>query len=73
MAVRVVDGMDHSRDMSVFVCRLCITGNFIIWDKMFGTYEPEKDEVVYGITTDLKCWSTLWANTHFWHEMWLGT
>lgn len=28
-------------------------GIFIIWDKMFGTFEPEGEKVVYGITTPL--------------------
>ena len=25
-------------------------GMFIIWDKMFGTFEPEDEQVVYGLT-----------------------
>jgi sterol desaturase/sphingolipid hydroxylase (fatty acid hydroxylase superfamily) len=37
-------------------------GVFIIWDKMFGTFEPEKEKPVYGITTPLASWSPLWAN-----------
>ena len=28
-------------------------GIFIIWDKLFGTFEPEGDPVVYGLTTNV--------------------
>jgi sterol desaturase/sphingolipid hydroxylase (fatty acid hydroxylase superfamily) len=27
---------------------------FIFWDKMFGTFEPEGEKVIYGITTNIK-------------------
>jgi len=27
---------------------------FIIWDRIFGTFEEEKEEVVYGLTSNLK-------------------
>lgn len=37
-------------------------GALIIWDKMFGTFEPEGEEVVYGITKPLNSWNPLWAN-----------
>jgi sterol desaturase/sphingolipid hydroxylase (fatty acid hydroxylase superfamily) len=26
---------------------------FIIWDRMFGTYEPEREQVTYGLTTNI--------------------
>lgn len=26
---------------------------FIIWDRMFGTYEPEGEKVIYGLTTNI--------------------
>ncbi|MBX7243241.1 MAG: sterol desaturase family protein [Bacteroidia bacterium] len=37
-------------------------GVFIIWDRMFGTFEPEKAPVVYGVTQSFKSWNPLWAN-----------
>lgn len=37
-------------------------GVFIIWDKMFGTFEPEKAPVVYGVTQSFKSWNPIWAN-----------
>ena len=43
-------------------------GVFILWDRMFGTFQDERVDVpcVYGITTGLKSWNPLWANLHFW-------
>src|SRR6185503_812343 len=44
-------------------------GILIIWDRMFGTYEEEKEEVVYGITTPLRSWNPVWANFSYWGEL----
>jgi sterol desaturase/sphingolipid hydroxylase (fatty acid hydroxylase superfamily) len=43
-------------------------GVFILWDRLFGTFQDEREDVpcVYGITTGLKSWNPLWANLHFW-------
>lgn len=27
---------------------------FIVWDRMFGTYQPEEEQVIYGITTNIE-------------------
>lgn len=43
---------------------------FIFWDKLFGTYEPEGEEVHYGITTPLASWNPIWANAQYWVELW---
>lgn len=47
-------------------------GVFIIWDRMFGTFQPELEDVdiVYGITTPFKSWNPAWANLHYYVEMW---
>lgn len=47
-------------------------GVFIIWDRMFGTFKAEEDpeEIVYGITTQFKSWNPVWANYHYYKEMW---
>lgn len=45
-------------------------GTFIVWDKLFGTFEPESEEVVYGITKPLATWNPIWANLHYWVELW---
>ncbi len=39
-------------------------GALIVWDRMFGTFEPEVEPVVYGITTPLESWNPVWANVH---------
>ncbi len=44
-------------------------GVFIIWDRMFGTFEPEGDEPVYGLVKPLGSFSPLWANVHRWVEV----
>lgn len=41
----------------------------IIWDKMFGTFEPEKEEVCYGVLSPPKSWNPLTIN--FQHYMYL--
>ena len=43
-------------------------GAFIIWDKMFGTFEPERDDetIRYGIVKNLGSFNLLWAAFHEW-------
>lgn len=44
---------------------------FIIWDKLFGTFQKEEDDVVirYGLTHPLKSYSFLWQHFHFLAEL----
>lgn len=44
-------------------------GTLIIWDKLFGTFQREEEEPVYGITTPLGTWDPLRANFHYWVEL----
>jgi alkylglycerol monooxygenase len=39
-------------------------GVFIVWDRLFGTFQAEEEAPVYGITTPLRSWNPLWANVH---------
>ncbi len=39
-------------------------GVFIVWDRWFGTFTPEVQEPVYGLTTPLRSWNPLWAQVH---------
>jgi len=43
-------------------------GAFIIWDKMFGTFEPERDDEIirYGIVKNLGSFNLIWAAFHEW-------
>lgn len=45
-------------------------GTFIIWDKMFGTFQKEEEEPVYGTVQPFKSFNPFWANLHYWKEMW---
>ena len=44
-------------------------GTLIIWDRMFGTFEPEVEEVVYGITKQSKSWNPIWLNFEYWVDL----
>ncbi len=37
---------------------------FIIWDRMFGTFEPEKEQPVYGITTPVESYNPVYLVFH---------
>ena len=51
-------GVHHGRNLHYIDKNYA--GAFIIWDKMFGTFEPEVEEVVYGITVAPKTWSPIY-------------
>ena len=46
-------------------------GVFIIWDRLFGTFKEEEDEVtcIYGIRGPLKTFNPVWANFHIYVKM----
>jgi len=41
-------------------------GTFIVFDRMFGTFQVEEEEVVYGITSQTNSWNPLWVNFQYW-------
>lgn len=43
---------------------------FILWDKIFGTYEPELEPVCYGVTKPPKSWDPFLINIQFWKQLW---
>lgn len=44
---------------------------FIIWDRMFGTYEPEHIPVKYGLTTPIdNKWNPFFINFHEYKDIW---
>ncbi len=45
-------------------------GIFIVWDRMFGTFEPESEKVVYGITRPVNSHNLLWLNLHEYLRLW---
>jgi sterol desaturase/sphingolipid hydroxylase (fatty acid hydroxylase superfamily) len=44
---------------------------FILWDKLFGTFQKEEDDITiqYGLTHPLKSYSFLWQHFHFVTEL----
>ena len=44
-------------------------GMFIIWDRLFGTFKEEEEVPTFGITTQLKSWNPVYANTHYYISM----
>lgn len=44
-------------------------GILIVWDRLFGTFEPEGEQVVYGTVTPLRSWNPVWANFSTWREL----
>lgn len=47
-------------------CDRNYAGTFIIWDRLFGTFEPEVETPVYGIRHQLETNNPLTALTHEW-------
>ncbi|MDH1441501.1 sterol desaturase family protein [Ectopseudomonas oleovorans] len=47
-------------------------GVFIVWDRIFGTFQEELDEepVVFGVTVPLASWNPLWANLQVYAGLW---
>ena len=48
-------------------------GVFILWDRLFGTFEEEDDQyepIRYGTLKPLRSWNPVWANLHLYSDMW---
>jgi len=44
-------------------------GTLIIWDRMFGTFQREEEEVIYGVTKPLQSWNPLWAQIDYYADL----
>ena len=46
-------------------------GVFILWDRFFGTYIPERSDIkpLYGTVSQLNSWNPLWANFQVFYQM----
>ena len=44
-------------------------GVFIIWDRMFGTFQEEEEKPTYGITKQTASWNPVWVNLQHYVEM----
>ncbi|XP_076832498.1 alkylglycerol monooxygenase isoform X2 [Brachyhypopomus gauderio] len=45
-------------------------GTLIIWDRMFGTFVPEGDRVVYGLTHPINTFEILSVQFHYYLYLW---
>lgn len=47
-------------------------GVFIVWDRLFGTFQEELEEepVIFGVTVPLASWNPLWANLQVYAALW---
>ncbi len=41
----------------------------ILWDRLFGTFEPEGERVVYGLTSNIDTYNPLTIATHEWRDI----
>lgn len=44
-------------------------GTFIVWDRLYGTFQEEEEEPTYGVTKPLASWNPLWANVHYYVDL----
>lgn len=44
-------------------------GTLIIFDRMFGTFQAEEEEVVYGITNHANSWNPVRVNFEYWIDL----
>lgn len=44
-------------------------GTLIVWDRLYGSFQPEEEEPTYGITKPLASWNPLWANVHYYADL----
>jgi alkylglycerol monooxygenase len=42
---------------------------FILWDRIFGTYVPERERPVYGLTKPMRSFNPLWAQVQPWSDL----
>ena len=45
-------------------------GVFIVWDWLFGSYEEEKERVVYGIGTPVRTFNPMTMQFVYWRQQW---
>ena len=60
----------HHAQNDVYLDRNYV-GVFLIWDRLFGTFQEELDRepCIYGVRGQLKSWNPVWANLHYWWLM----
>lgn len=44
-------------------------GTLIIFDRLFGSFQAEEEQVVYGVTKSLSTWNPIWANLDYYNDL----
>jgi sterol desaturase/sphingolipid hydroxylase (fatty acid hydroxylase superfamily) len=44
-------------------------GIFMLWDRIFGTYQREEEPVVFGVTKPLRNFNPVWANVEYFAQL----
>lgn len=44
-------------------------GTFIIFDRLFGTFQAEEEEVHYGVTKPLNSWNAIYSNFDYYKDL----
>lgn len=44
-------------------------GTLIVWDKLFGTFQVEEEEPLYGTVKPYESWNPVWANFSYWVDL----
>jgi sterol desaturase/sphingolipid hydroxylase (fatty acid hydroxylase superfamily) len=45
-------------------------GILVLWDRLFGTFTPEREPCIYGTRTPLNSWDPIWANFAVYAQLW---
>lgn len=45
-------------------------GTLMIWDRLFGTWEPESEPCVYGVRKAYHRWNPVWAHFDWFADLW---
>lgn len=45
-------------------------GVLIVWDKLFGTFQPEEEHPTYGLTTNINTYNPFRIAFHEWRALW---
>ncbi|XP_035020130.1 alkylglycerol monooxygenase [Hippoglossus stenolepis] len=52
----------------------CIDKNYggilIVWDRLFGTFAPEEEKVVYGLVYPIKTFEIVYVQLHYYSYLW---
>jgi sterol desaturase/sphingolipid hydroxylase (fatty acid hydroxylase superfamily) len=45
-------------------------GTLIVWDRLFGTFEPENETPAFGLTSNIRTYNPIKIAFHEWVDLW---